>query len=72
MPAHLAFGATFNPMRINAEQMALEMAAGAADFTQRHLQGLGLGHGVAPEHLMNGKIGGDERQSVGEFKALLG
>jgi hypothetical protein len=33
MPARLAFGATSNPMRINAEQTALEMAAGAADFT---------------------------------------
>jgi hypothetical protein len=30
MPARLAFGATFNPMRINAEQTALEVAAGAA------------------------------------------
>jgi hypothetical protein len=38
----------FNLVRINAEQTALEMAAGTADFTERHLQGLGLGHGVAP------------------------
>src|ERR1700674_4610833 len=48
MTARLAFGATFNAMRINAQQSALEMAAGAADFPERHLQGLGLGHGVAP------------------------
>jgi len=48
MPARLTFGATFNPMRINAQQTALEMAAGAADFTECYLQGLGLGHGVAP------------------------
>ena len=47
VPARLAFGATFNAMRINAQQSALEVAAGAADFTERHLQGLGLGHGVA-------------------------
>jgi hypothetical protein len=47
MPARLAFSATFNPVRINAEQTALEVAAScAADFTERHLQGLGLGHGV--------------------------
>lgn len=33
MPARLTFGAAFNPMRINAQQTALEIAAGAADFT---------------------------------------
>ena len=38
-------------MRINAEQTALEMAAGATDFTQRHLQGLG-----AVAELVGGKV----------------
>src|SRR5208337_4183169 len=70
MTARLALRATFNAMRISAEQSALDMAAGAADFTERHLQGLRLGHGVAAEHFMNGMIGGDKRQAVRDFKAV--
>ena len=35
--AHLAFRTTFNAMRINGQQPALEVAAGAPDFTQGYL-----------------------------------
>src|SRR6266403_2826975 len=47
VPAHLAFSGALNAMRINSQQSALEVAAGASDFTQCHLQRLGLGDRMA-------------------------
>ena len=58
-------------MRIHGQQLALEMATGAPDFTQGHLQRLALGDGVALEQLMNGKIARDKGQAVRQFEALL-
>jgi len=58
-------------MRINRQQSALEVAAGAPDFTQRHLQRLGLGDRMALEQFMNRRIGGHKGQSIGELKTLL-
>ena len=58
-------------MRINAEQSALEVAAGAPDFTQRYLQRLGLIDSMAAQQLVNGIISGYKRQPVRELKALL-
>jgi hypothetical protein len=68
---HLAFGRALNAMRINAEQSALEVAAGAPDLTQRHLQCLGLSDRMAAQQLMNGKISRDKGQPVSQLKALL-
>ena len=45
--AHLAFSGASNAMRINGQQPALEVAAGTSDFTQGHLEGLGLGDRMA-------------------------
>jgi len=49
---HLAFSGALNAMRINRQQSALEVAAGAPDFTQCHLQRLGLGdtYGILAIH----------------------
>ena len=58
-------------MRINSQQSALEVAAGASDFTQCHLQRLGLGDRMALEQFMNGIIGRHKRQSIRELKTLL-
>ena len=45
--AHLAFSGAPHAMRINGQQPALEVGAGTSDFTQGHLEGLGLGDGMA-------------------------
>jgi hypothetical protein len=71
LSAHLAFAPRAHAMRINGQEVALIMTAGTADFSQGDLKGLGLGDGVPFEHLMDGLIGGDKRQAVGQFEALL-
>jgi len=71
LAAHLAFAPRAHAMRVNGQEVALIMTAGTADFSQGDLKGLGLGDGVPFEHLMDGLIGGDKRQAVGQFEALL-
>jgi hypothetical protein len=56
--AHLTFSGALNAMRINAEQSALEVAAGAPDFTQCHLKRLGLSDSMAAQQLVNGIVSG--------------
>jgi len=69
--AHLAFAPRAYAVRINGQKAALKMAARAADFSQSHLKGLGLGDGVGDEQVVDGLVGGHKRQAVGQFETLL-
>lgn len=71
MPARLAFGEAFDAMRIDGEKARREMATGAADLAESNLQALRIGDAVSCEQLVDGCIGGNERQAVGKFEAFL-
>jgi len=68
---HLTVAPGPHAVRVNGQQAGAKVTAGAAEFPQADLKGLGLGDGVSVEHLMDGLIRGDKRQAVGQFEALL-
>ena len=71
LSAQLTFAPGAHAVGINGQEVALIMTAGAADFSQGNLKGFGLGDRVPFEHLMDGLVGGNERQAVGQLKTLL-
>lgn len=71
IPARLAFGEAFDAMRIDGEKARREMAAGAADLAEGNLQALRIGDAMSGEHLVDGGIGGNKGQAVGQFEAFL-
>ena len=58
-------------MRINGQQLALEVMAGPADLSQGDLQGLGFGDGVRVEQFVNGGVAGHKGQAVGDLEPFL-
>ena len=68
---HLPFGVAPEPMGIDGQHPAQVMTAGSAQLAQGDLQSLGLSHGMGVKELMNGLIGRDERQAVGQFETFL-
>jgi len=70
-PDHLPFAIRLDPVRINGQHFAQKMAKGAANFAQCNLQALRFGHRMAVEKKMNGAIGGDKGQPIGQFKSFL-
>jgi hypothetical protein len=68
---HLAFAVGVESMRIDGEQFGLKMAEGASDLAEGELELLSLQNGMRLEQVMNGLIGGDKGQTVGQFKAPL-
>ena len=54
---HQTFGAALDAMRINSQQLASEMSAGAPDLAQSHLQRLALEDCVSLEQLMVKSVG---------------
>ena len=72
MAAHLAFGITRHAVGIECQQPAAEMAVSPAQLAQGDLQQPRLPDGVACEQFVNGGVGGNKWQSVGQFEAFLG
>ena len=68
---HLAFAVTWDAMGIDGQHLGGEMTQGRPQLSEHDLNGLGFGHAVGIEQIMNGPITGHEGQSVGDFKALL-
>jgi len=58
-------------MRVDGQETAEQVTACAADSAQGDLKTLGLSNCVAIEQLVDGLIGGDKGQAVGQFEALL-
>lgn len=56
---------------VQDQNVALEVAAGAADLAEGDLEGLGVCDDSSNQHLVNGAIRRHERQSVGQFEPLL-
>ena len=71
MPARLAFGEAFDAMRIDGEKAPREMAAGAADLAESKLQALRIGDAMNGEQFVDGDIGGNKGQAIGEFETFL-
>lgn len=71
MANHLAFAVAGESVWINDEQLAVEVATGAAQLSQGPLEVLRFGGAVGGAQVVDGCVGGDERQAVGEFKPFL-
>src|SRR5580704_10226906 len=71
MVAHVAFAETAYAMRIDGQNPSLKMARGAAHLAQGHLQALAVEYGSVREKLVDGHIGGKEREAVGDLKDVL-
>ncbi len=70
--AHLTLAVTGHAVRIQRQESAIEMTSGAAQFAQGDLQLLSLLDSVAGQKVVDGHIGGNEGEAVGQFKTLLG
>ena len=68
---HVALGITGQAVRVQRQELAVKVAAGAAKLAQGDLELLGLRHRVSLQQVVDGAIGGEERQPVGQFKALV-
>jgi hypothetical protein len=58
-------------VRVQRQELAAEVAAGAAQLPPGDLELLGLGHGVRLPEVVDDLIGGQEGQAVGQFQALV-
>jgi len=72
VPAHLAFAVAGHAVRVQGQEGADEMASGAAQFAQGDLQLLGLLDRVTVQQVVDGQVGGNEGQAVGQLKTFLG
>ena len=68
---HVAFGVAEQPVRIQGQHLAGEVATGPAQLAQTDLELLGLLDGVGFQQVMQGSIGGQPRQAVGQLKASV-
>jgi hypothetical protein len=71
-PSHLTLGVTFETVGVDGEEVAGVVTAGAADGAESHLQLFRVGDGMLVEKFVDFLIGGEERETVGQFEALLG
>jgi len=72
VPAHLAFAVAGQAVGIQGQESAREMVSSAAQFAQGDLEFLGLLDGMTVQELVDGHVGGDKGQAVGQFKTFLG
>ncbi len=68
---HLPLAIAARTMRIDSQKMSFEMATSAAQTAQSNLQVLSFANGVFVKELVDGFVGGDEWQAIGQFEALL-
>lgn len=67
-----AFAVAAHTMGVDEEDLAGVVAGGPAQQAQGALEPLGLCHGVRPQQLVDGQVGGDERQAIGQGQPRLG
>jgi hypothetical protein len=58
-------------MRVDGQAAALEMTAGSAQQAQGDLEPAGLSHRATVQEVMNGRVGRDKGQSVGQLETAL-
>jgi hypothetical protein len=58
-------------MRINCQHSPPKITRGTAYLAQRNLKVQAVGDGSGAEEFMDGHVGGEERQSVGQLKDPL-
>ena len=68
---HVPLAEAAHPMGIDGQQPAPEVARGAADLAQGHLEAQAVGDGAGPEQVVDGGVGGQERQAVGHLEDPL-
>jgi hypothetical protein len=69
--AHLALAVAGHPMGIQRQKGAGEMSSGTAQLAQGNLGLLGVLEGMAVQEVVNGRVGRNEGQAVGQFEAFL-
>ncbi len=69
--AHLTFGVASHAVGIKSQQPAAKMFSRSPQLAQSDLQMPGLLDGASFEQIVDGGIGGDKGQSIGELKTLL-
>ena len=67
----VAFGVADQAVRVQRQNLAREVAAGPAQFAQGDLELLRLLDGMGGQQVMEGAVGGQPRQAVGQLKALV-
>ena len=70
--AHLALAVAGHAVGVQRQERAGKMSSRAAQFTQRDLHLLGLLDGVTSQEVVDGQVGGNEGQAVGQLKTFLG
>ena len=58
-------------MRIDGENLSPKMARSCCKRTQGHLQALAIEYGTSREKPVDGHIGGEERQAIGQLEDVL-
>ena len=71
VPAHLALGIAGHAVRVQGQQLAAKMMAGPAQLTQSDLQLLSFRYGMAVQQSMDGLVGGNKGQAVGQLESFL-
>jgi hypothetical protein len=71
MARHLAFAEAGKAVGINDKQLAFEVTTGAAQFSQGPLEIQCFGNAPGGAQVVDGGVGSNERQAVGEFKSFL-
>jgi len=67
-PDHLALAGTVEPMGIDGQQLAGEMAAGAPQLAQGDLEALGLLDGMGGQQMVDCLIGSDKGKPLATSK----
>ena len=68
---HVPLAEATHPMGVHGQQPAPEMARGPAQLAQGHLEAQALGDGPGSEQVVDGTIGGQERQPVDHLEDPL-
>ena len=68
---HVPLAEAADAMGIDGQQPALEVARGAADLAQGHLEVQAVGDRAGPEQFVDGHVAGEERQAVGQLEDPL-
>ncbi len=72
VPTHLALAVADHPVGVQRQEGPSEMSSRAAQFAQGNLQLLSLLDGMTGQEVVDGRVGGNERQAVGQFETFLG
>lgn len=71
MPAHLPFGVAGHAVRVHRQKFAAKMTSRPAQLAQGDLHFPSFQDGMTVQQIMDGGVGGNKGQAVGQLEALL-